>query len=243
MQLVDSTIQVQHPCPFCDISVAFPDVTMAQWCNGRREILEIASPNPDQMPEILSMARKTIAGLEEVVRCGNSVLTIRGCTCYKYRSVCALCDDSECWVIPPIQYYGGYEVYRILSPGKAPLRRLVKQLKEIGTVRILSTRPAANLNALLSIGTIPVHFFEGLTDRQLHSLVSAFEKGLLEIPQKNRLDKVAKEEGFSRSTYGEHLRKAIHRIVQNSYPIMKLYDSGIEKPKNPSNRKVSDFSK
>jgi hypothetical protein len=126
-----------------------------------------------------------------------------------------------------------------MSPGKASLSRMIEELKEQGTVKIISTKPAANLDALESIGTIPVHFFEGLTGRQLHALVSAFEKGLLEVPARSGMDEVAREEGFSRSTYGEHLRKAIYRIVQNSYPILKLYDSGSDKEMKRAHRKAS----
>ena len=98
-------------------------------------------------------------------------------------------------------------------------------MKEHGTVKVLSIKPATDLKALQSIGTVPVHFFQGLTDRQLHTLVTAYEKGLLDVPAKRRMDRIAKEEGFSRSTYGEHLRKAVHRVIQNSYPMLKLYDS------------------
>lgn len=225
MQLIDSEILVQHPCPFCELSETYPDVSMAQWCNGRREVLEITCSDRDQMSEVLDAAKERIAGLEELARHGNSVLAVRDCTCFKYRSVCAICDENNCWVLFPIQYSDGRERYRILAPDRAALNRLVSQLKEHGTVRVLSVKPAADLEALQSIGTIPVHFFQGLTDRQLHALVTAYEKGLLDVPAKKRMDRIAKEEGFSRSTYGEHLRKAVHRIVQNSYPILKLYDT------------------
>lgn len=239
MQLVDTEIQVRHVCPLCELSDAFPEASMSHWCNGRKEVLEIVSPSSDQLPDILRTAKKILPDLEEVVRYGNSALTIRGCHCFEFQSVCSICDDCNCWIIPPIHYYGGYETYRIMSSGKASLTRAISELKKVGTVKIISTRPAANLDTLQSIGTIPVHFFEGLTDRQLHALVSAFEKGLLEVPARNKMDKVAVEEGFSRSTYGEHLRKAMYRIVQNSYPILKLIDSGSDKQTKRSRRKVS----
>jgi predicted DNA binding protein len=212
---------------------------MSHWCNGRKEVLEIVCPSPDHLPAVLRMAKKSLRDLEEIVRYGNSILTIRGCHCFEFQSVSTICDETNCWFIPPIHYYGGYETYRIMSPGKASLKRLVEKLKEQGTVKILSTRPAANLDALESIGTIPVHFFEGLTGRQLHALVSAFEKGLLEVPARSRMSAVAKEEGFSRSTYGEHLRKAMYRIVQNSYPILKLYDAASDKKMKREHRKAS----
>lgn len=238
-KLVDTEIRVRHPCPLCDLSTAFPEVSMSHWCNGRREVLEIVCPTPDQLPAVLKMAKESLGDLEEIVRYGSSALTIRGCHCFDFQSVCTICDETDCWFIPPIHYYGGYETYRVMSPGRAALNRLVERLEEQGTVTIVSTKPAINLHALESIGTVPVHFFDGLTPKQMHALVSAFEKGLLEVPARNLMSKVAKEEGYSRSTYGEHLRKAVHRIVQNSYPILKLYDSGREADKGGTRRKPS----
>ncbi len=224
----------------CGLSEAFPEVSMSHWCNGRKEVLEFVAPSPEQLPAILREAKKSLRDLEEIVRYGSSALTVRGCHCFEFQSVCSICDECDCWIIPPIHYYGGYETYRVMSPGKASLNRMVTRLSKVGTVKIISTRPAENLNTLQSIGTIPVHFFEGLTDRQLHALVTAFEKGLLEVPTKSRMDVVAEEEGSSRSTYGEHLRKAVHRIVKNSYPILKLYDSGSNtSTTRPARRMVS----
>jgi len=239
MQLIDTEIQVRHTCPFSELSEAYPEVSMSHWCNGRREVLEIVSPTADKLPAILRSAKKILPDLEEVVRYGNSALTIRGCHCFEFQSVCAICDECNCWIIPPIHYYGGFETYRVMSPGKASLNRMIGMLKETGSVKIISTRPADNLDTLQSIGTVPVHFFGGLTNRQLHALVSAFEKGLLDVPARSRMDDVADEEGFSRSTYGEHLRKAVYRIVQNSYPILKLYDSGSDKETARARRKAS----
>jgi len=225
MQLVDSEMLVQHPCPSCELSEAYPDVSMSQWCNGRKEVLEITSPDKDRLSEALRFAKERIGGLGEFARHGDSVIAMKNCSCFTYRSICALADDNDCWVLFPITYSDGWERYRIIAPSKDALNRFVSQIKEDGTVKILSVKPATDLKALQSLGTVPVHFFQGLTDRQLHALVTAYEKGLLDVPAKKKMDRIAKEEGFSRSTYGEHLRKAVHRVIQNSYPMLKMYDS------------------
>lgn len=59
------------------------------------------------------------------------------------------------------------------------------------------------------------------------------------MPARNQMSKVAEEEGFSRSTYGKHIRKAMYRIVQNSCPVLKLYDSGSDEGPKPIRRKKS----
>jgi predicted DNA binding protein len=58
--------------------------------------------------------------------------------------------------------------------------------------------------------------------------VLAFENGLLDIPAKARMDRVARGEGVSRSTFGEHLRKAQLQLIRNSYPFLKLRDDGVK---------------
>lgn len=75
-----------------------------------------------------------------------------------------------------------------------------------------------------SIGTVPVHLFEGLTERQVHALVSTIEGRFFELPARQKMDRIAAQEGLSRSTFAEHLRKAETQILQNPYPLLKLRD-------------------
>jgi len=46
--------------------------------------------------------------------------------------------------------------------------------------------------------------------------------GLFEVPARTKMDDVAKAMGLSRSTLGEHLRKAELQMLRNSYPFLKL---------------------
>ena len=221
---------MQHPCPFCDLSAAFPEARIAMWCNRENEVLQIAMPDSSQLDEILRVAKESL-GIREVVRAGQCALTMtRDCTCNKYKSVASISDENACWLLPPTTYYGGWETHRVLSPGKTKLQRFIGELKKNGRVEIVSHKTREDLNILFSIGAIPVHFFEGLTGKQLHAIVLAYENGLLEVPARVQMGRVAKIEGISRSTYGEHLRKAMLQIIENSYPILKLFDT-------PSDRK------
>lgn len=225
MKFFDTSIKVQHACPFCDFSAAFPEARMATWCNRKNEVLQIVVPEHSQLKDVLDAAREML-GIREVVRARQCALTMtRDCTCNRYRSVASLADESGCWLLSPTTYYGGWETHRVLSPGKMKLQRFVGELKKTGKVEILSHRAREDLTMLFSIGTVPVHFFEGLTDKQLHAIVSAYEQGLLEIPARAQMSRIAEQEGVSRSTYGEHLRKAMFRIIENSYPFLKLYDT------------------
>src|SRR5438552_1419482 len=105
-------------------------------------------------------------------------------------------------------------------------------------VDLLSHRARDQLDRIHSLTSIPVHLFEGLTDRQVHILVSALEGSLSELLTREKMDRIAARAGVSRSTFGEHLRKAEMQILQNSYPFLKLRDQSAESAPRPSLRRT-----
>lgn len=227
MHFYDSRIRVQHPCPFCDLSVAFPEAEMSLWCNRMNEVFHISLPSRSQLEEALMAVERTLGG-RQIICDGSSALTItRECLCDKYRSVSSIADECECWLVPPTTYSGGWEAHRVFSASKASLRRFVDELGRTGRIEIVSHAPRERLDFLRDMVVVPVHFFEGLTNRQVQALVSAYEHGLLDLPARKRMDRVAKMEGVSRSTFGEHLRKAQLQILRNSYPFLKLRAAGL----------------
>ncbi len=237
MHFLDTRIRVQHPCPFCDFSAAFPDVEMAQWCNGTNEVLHITVPEPSRLPEVLEAARKSLA-VREIFQDGRSVLTVsRACACSRSITISSLADKNDVWLIPPITYRDGWETHRAIAEGRKALERFYSDVREIGELEVLSHRPRERLDLFRDLGVIPVHFFGGLTDRQVRTLVSAYENGLLEIPARTRMSRVARGEGLSRSTFGEHLRKAQLQLLRNSYPYLKLRDG--EAPRKGARRRAS----
>jgi predicted DNA binding protein len=72
------------------------------------------------------------------------------------------------------------------------------------------------------VGVVPGLLLEGLTDKQAYVLTSAYESGLFDVPARVKMDKVAERVGLSRSTFGEHLRKAEYEVLKNLYPFLKL---------------------
>ena len=225
MNFLDTRVRIRHPCPFCDFSAAFPDVQITQWCNQTNDVLHIVVPDPDRLPEVLAAASKAL-GVRDMFRDGRSALTMsRGCCWNTFASVTEAANDAGVWLVPPITYREGWETHRVLSPGRKVLKTFVEAVKKMGEIQVLAHRPQDELDTLRDVATLPVHLFDGLTDRQAHILVSALENGLLDVPARTRMGRVAKREGLSRSTYGEHLRKAERQLVRNSYPFLKLRDA------------------
>ena len=225
VNFLDTRVRIQHPCPFCDFSAAFPDAKMVLWCNGSNEILQISVPDSLPLPEVLKAAQKSLCA-REIVQDGRSALTVmRDCVCRQYRSVGTIADESDVWLIPPVIFGNGWETHRILSKGRTSLQHFIAEVKRTGKVEIVSNQPREHLDVIHDLSVIPVHFFEGLTERQIRALVLAFENGLLDVPARTKMDRIAGREGVSRSTFGEHLRKAQLQLLRNSYPFLKLREA------------------
>lgn len=230
MNFLDTSLRISHPCPFCDFSASYPDAEMVLWCNGSSEVLQVSVPDPSALREVLREARKALSA-HEIVQDGRSALTVlRSCECRKYRSVSVIADECGVWLVPPVTYYGGRETHRVLSKGRPSLQHFIAEVRKSGgTVEVASHKPREHLDVIHDMSVVPIHLFGGLTTRQIRALVLAYENGLLDVPAKTKMDRIATREGISRSTFGEHLRKAQLQLLRNSYPFLKLRDVDVKK--------------
>jgi predicted DNA binding protein len=199
---------------------------MTSWCNVDHEAMQIHALDEDQMREICAYAKENFDARLVAGDLKVALLSTSNCLCSTYLSVTTFADKFDSWAVPPTTYFGGWETHRIISQTKRGLKDFVSAVKKVGTIEIISMREREQLDMLNSLGVIPANFFGGLTNKQLRAIVTAYENGLFEGPARTKMDAIAKSEGLSRSTYGEHLRKAMLQIVENSYPILKLYDKG-----------------
>ncbi|OPY33143.1 MAG: HTH DNA binding domain protein [Methanomassiliicoccales archaeon PtaU1.Bin124] len=222
MKVIDATVRVQHECSMCNLSRSYPDARMAVWCNGSTDCLQVMTDKSGDLESILDAVQgRSIT--EEILRERFSAMTIiRECAC-DGEYIPGIIQKAGCWSIGPSTYEGGYEVHRLVAPSKNRLRECVSMLRLIGKVEISSMRSRETDETLKDLGILPVPVLEGLTEKQIEVLVSAHENGIFSIPAKMKMDDVAKKLGMSRSTYGEHLRKAMNTVMDNSYPMLKLF--------------------
>lgn len=200
---------------------------MSSWCNVDYEVIQVVAPDEGQLGEIVSAAKDKFGARQVAGDKKSALLATTTCLC-TYNSISAIVSRHRSWSVPPAIYFGGWETHRIITHNKGDLKGFAGDVKKLGKIEIVSVRERDQLDMLNTLGVAPVHFFGGLTDRQLRAIVTAYENGLFEVPARTKMDRIAKAEGLSRSTYGEHLRKAMLQIVANSYPILKLYDKGSE---------------
>lgn len=229
MQIIDAKLRVRHDSTMCNVSKEHPDAHLLLWCNGTTDVLQMAVKEPGSLDDVLGSLKKTAAIHELMKEKGSALTMVRGCAC-DGTNLASIAEENGCLPIGPQTYSEGWEIVRLFAPNQAALRKCVGQLELHGEVEVVSMRARSESGALQEMGIAPVPFFGGLTDKQIEVLVSAYEFGLLSVPAKTKMDVVAKKVGLSRSTYGEHLRKAMQTLVENSYPVLKLYASSYTRP-------------
>jgi predicted DNA binding protein len=219
--LVDARIRVHHPCPYCDLSEKFPNSLLLLWCDNRRDTFLVSSPDASELRRLRSTLRTGYHARVLLAEGTSALVELPDFEWSKPPSVTGLARKGGVWVLPPVVYEGGKESYRLVSSTRAQLNRLIHRLRRLGEVEVLSISDRGGLESVRDYPTASVHFFEGLSDRQTRSLVAAHDAGLFEIPARTSWAAVARAEGLSRSTFGEHLRKAQLRILHNSYSLLK----------------------
>jgi predicted DNA binding protein len=230
MTVVDAHVRVHHPCPYCDVSVEFPHTLLLLWCDNRRDVFLVSSPDPSELRRVVSALRDAFHARCLVMDGKDALVTVPDFEWASPPSVTGLARKSGVWVLHPVVYYEGTETYRLLAPSKLELNRLITRVRRLGDVEILSVSGRAGLDAVRDIPAGTVHFFEGLTDRQIRALVAAYEGGLLDVPARTNWSEVARREGLSRSTFGEHLRKGQLRLLANSHASLKARIGGSAPP-------------
>ncbi|HEY3420810.1 MAG TPA: helix-turn-helix domain-containing protein [Methanomassiliicoccales archaeon] len=221
MQIIDAKLRIRHDSTMCKISNEYPDTRMLVWCNGSSDVLQLSS-GKDSLDEVMESLKKVTCIQELMKEKGSAVTMVTTCACDGV-SLPGIAEKAGCLSIGPSTYSGGWEMLRLFAPNKSALRDCISQLKLYGEVEVASMKVRSESGALIDMGIAPLPFFGGLTEKQIEVLVSAYEHGLLSVPARNKMDHVAEKMGLSRSTYGEHLRKAVQTLVENSYPVLKLY--------------------
>lgn len=230
MPVVDARVRVHHPCPYCDVSVEFPETLLLLWCDNRRDVFLVSAPSLSEQREVVAALRLSFHASVLSTDGNDALVTIPDFEWTTPPSVTSVARRTNVWVLHPVVYYGGTETYRFVAPARAELQRLIARLRELGNVELLSVSGRGSLGAVRDVPSAAIHFFEGLTDRQARCLVAAYEGGLLDVPARSKWGDVARREGLSRSTFGEHLRKAQLRLLANSYPSLKARAAPPEAP-------------
>ena len=232
MTLHETTLRLQHDCPFNDLSKQHPDLIMATWCNNDIDVLEITAEDP----VVFQSLHKDVKSMEKalktkIVRTSNSSrnvqLLIQHCGCENVPApVGPVFDKNNCLVIQPTGYRDGWEYYRLVSFSEKDLRKVFATLEKYCNLEIISKRPVSSASLkesmLVSTGTL----FGGLTRKQVQALVFAVENGYYQVPKRVTTEEMASKLKLPRTTYEEHLRKAEGKVIRSMAPYIAMSPSG-----------------
>jgi predicted DNA binding protein len=223
MRFLDTSLRMRHDRTFCNFSAKYPESRMALWCLNANEMLYISAMTPEEAETMAEDAQSALDAEHSFIDGASAVLTMNICSCNDLDSIDNIAHRCRCWLIPPVIFTEGWAHYRIFSPSRSDLLNFMDICSKDSEVEVISHHGRENLDLILDSGTVPVHLFDGISDRQLSVLAAAFDGGLLDVPATVGMDQVAEKEGISRSTFGEHLRKSLYGMVKNSYPLLRSY--------------------
>lgn len=219
-----TAFRVSFEGPIADFSRRHPASTISLWCNWDCEVLSIVGATPAQAQELRDVVAKHSPWTEAHALTDGAHVIVMKCVDLPHDEVNALVDQAHCVNVPPTRFQDGWEHYEVLSFDEEKTRWLFAQLKGKGRAVELLRKRRLNTQALLNTRSLGVNaLFAGLTEKQAHSMLLAFEHGYYDSPKKTTAAAIAVSRGLSRSTFEEHLRKAENTLVQNLVPYLELY--------------------
>lgn len=224
MGLAEIVFRINHDWPLARIFNESRTAVGSLWCNnGERDIIEVNADHPSALRKI----RQGLASLPNYIshhfsERDRSLVMIASCACYEMGAVASIVVRNNCLLMPPTIFHQGWEHYKVVSIYPATERRLFQHLEQVGNFQILSKTRILNtgIGGAMRISTLSL--FSRLTDRQLQTLLSAYELGYYRTPRETTTEELAQSLHLTRPTYEEHLRKAENKIISSVAQHLKL---------------------
>lgn len=215
MGLVEIIFRIKHEWPLGEIFQQEPSAVGSLWCNnGERDVIEIRVDDPSKLKTI----RDNLTSLQQYVshhhsERDGSLIAINSCACYGTGTVAAVVAKDNCLLMPPTVFHEGWEHYKVVSMSAESERKMFRDLERLGNLDILSKTRILNtgIGGTMRISTLSL--FSRLTDKQLRSLLTAYELGYYRIPRVMTTQQLAEASHLTRPTYEEHLRKAENKLI------------------------------
>jgi predicted DNA binding protein len=202
---------------------------MTLWLSVLVDTLQVSVPQEYDVEELLDTAWESLQYSDEFHDEGSAIILLTHPWIEKPDSVVAIASQEECMLIPPISFHAGWETHRVITQEQDQLRNLIERVGARGHAELISQKRRELSDLVRDVHVVPIHFIEGLTARQVNVLVRSYEEGLYDIPARTKMEKVARREGMSRSTFGEHMQKGELQIMRHLYPILKVHCHDDEK--------------
>lgn len=225
-------LEMSHDLPMNNVSKEFPNIKIFRWCNSFVDYLEFHGDRIGGLALINFMKVFTEKIHSEIVYSSvrtNTVTVMIACRCSVINSTARMVESENCLWRAPVTYENGKELLTVYSPDSNMFQHLYNKLEQVASVKIVGKKIVKSEDLretwMLSLSDL----FSGMTDRQERYLAEAISSGYFDIPKKVSIEKLASNNGVSKSTMQEHLSKAETRIFKALEPYLRLYH-GYMKP-------------
>ncbi|MHA2142500.1 MAG: helix-turn-helix domain-containing protein [Candidatus Thorarchaeota archaeon] len=223
MPLFEVVFRAKYDNPLSEITKDRPSVKIFQWCNDKHDIMELVMPKKEDYDQIRNDMSKAVEIVDEIHNGANIHVITQMCSCGGPGTVQNYLGDPNLLLIPPIAYENGWEHLRLIAFKHENVKKLLAKLKGDGfDVEILRKKPFDGYIAS-SLTLTTDALFSGLTEKQVHALLTAFAQGYFRFPRGSDLQTIASKEKISRTTFLEHLKKAENKIITALIPHIQLF--------------------
>jgi len=224
---IETVFRLQHSCPYNDLSKAFPEVEIFQWCDNKTEVLEMSISDRSRFEALEERLDELAVGLKaKVLKRIFSYPDLQMVSNYNvsgFKSIDAAVERNHCMVVYPVTHRDGWEWYKILAFSERDLKRLFKDLDSFCTLEVESRKikPTGAVRDTYVISR--TNLVGGLTMKQYQALALALESGYYQVPKKVTTNQIAKRLGVPSTTLEEHLRKGESKLLASVAPYMQLH--------------------
>jgi predicted DNA binding protein len=217
-------LQIQHDCPFSQFSQNNPKVQILHWCNSQKDILELRGEKSDIETAIRAIESELGMILDIFPEHNQIQLIIKRCD----GGTLPLAKINEKYgsiELPPIKYFAGSEVVRLLVTAEDAGLILddLRKTDPSSKVTVLKLAPLKDMDSPKSILLPLDELKEQFTVKQLTAITNAYNKGYYDLPRSVLIEKLAAEMNIHRRTFEEHLRKAEKKVMSFLIPTMNFY--------------------
>ncbi len=229
------TIESENDMLFNGLSKRFPDLKFYRWCNSTVDYLEFLTGNY-KVEEIEKAFKELVKSVNSRIisySFSNSrVSAMISCRCNINNSAIRIVESKNCMWKAPVSYYRGSETIVIYSPDEQHSLDVFNALSKTGPTNIIEKKPMKMEGFVKGFNISLEDLFGDLTDRQVDAILRAINSGYFEIPRKVHLENLARSMNLSKSTFQEHISIGLQRIMEQIGPLLSIYSSTTENPKN-----------
>jgi predicted DNA binding protein len=222
MPTLEVLFRVKYECPFLEMTEKNPNLSLYAWCNGTYDIMELNTKTLEEYESVMGEIRKSGKIIEEIKRNDTTHLIVSTCFCTPLNSVPLNVNDLRVIVIPPDITQNGWTYYRTIVFGQEDFAAIVNRLTERGfgleILKMINITDSVS-GSMLTTDDI----FSSLTSKQLNAVLTAYKYGYFKVPRVDDIQSIADNEMVKRTTFQNHLRKGVNKIIESLTPYMQLY--------------------